>query len=243
MKVLAFNGSPKGEGGNTDLLLRPFLEGMREEGAEVELFYLNRLRIRPCNGRFTCWTKTPGRCVHDDDMTSLYPKLAEAEVWVLATPVYVDGMTGTLKVMLDRMIPLVQPYFELREGHCRHPLREGVKGGKVALVATCGFWEKDNFDPLLVHVRAMCRNVGREFAGALLRPHGGGLKLLLRLGLPLDELFGACREAGRRLVREGRIPEELERKVAEELMPLDQYVEAANATFRAALEEGEVPDL
>ncbi|MEM0358494.1 MAG: flavodoxin family protein [Candidatus Hadarchaeales archaeon] len=243
MKALAFNGSPRGEQGNTDLLLKPFLEGMREEGAEVELFYVNRLKIKPCNGRFTCWTKTPGRCVHEDDMTFLYPKLAEAEVWVFAFPIYVDGMPGPLKTMVDRLLPLLKPFFELREGHCRHPLREGVKGGKVVMVATCGFWEKDNFHPALEHVKAMCRNAGREFAGALLRPHGGGLRLLLKLGLPLDDLFEACREAGRRLVREGKIPEELQRKVERELMPLDQYVEAANATFQAALEEGVIPEL
>ncbi|MFG1691625.1 NAD(P)H-dependent oxidoreductase, partial [Gemmatimonadota bacterium] len=59
------------------------------------------------------------------------PKLREAEVWVLATPVFVDGISGPMKDLLDRFIPLIQPFVELRDGHCRHPLREGTERGKL----------------------------------------------------------------------------------------------------------------
>lgn len=43
---------------------------------------------------------------------------------------------------------------------------------KMVLVSNCGFWEMDNFDPLLVHLKALCRNAEAEFVGALLRLHG-----------------------------------------------------------------------
>jgi len=62
MKVLAFNGSPKMDKGNTALILNPFLQGMREAGAEVELFYTKRLDIGPCQEEFNCWLKTTGKC-------------------------------------------------------------------------------------------------------------------------------------------------------------------------------------
>ncbi|MDF1541398.1 MAG: hypothetical protein P1Q69_21040, partial [Candidatus Thorarchaeota archaeon] len=39
----------------------------------------------------------------------------------------------------------------LKDNHCRHPRRSGKTGGKVVLVSVCGFAEKDNFDPLVVH--------------------------------------------------------------------------------------------
>ena len=52
MKVLAFNCSPKMSKGNTALILDPFLDGMREEGATVELFFTRKLEIKPGSGEF-----------------------------------------------------------------------------------------------------------------------------------------------------------------------------------------------
>ena len=132
-------------------------------------------------------------------------KLARADIWVLAAPFYVDGITGPLKNLLDRIVPMAEPIFELRDGHCRHPGRKGTVGGKLVLVSNCGFWEMDNFDPLLVHMKAICKNVGREFAGALLRPHGPALKALLDQGTKVKDVLEAAREAGRQLIKEGRM--------------------------------------
>jgi multimeric flavodoxin WrbA len=134
MKVLAFNASPLMERGNTALLLEPFLEGMRQEGCEVELFFTCRLHVEPCLGERGCWTKTPGKCVQDDDVKMLLLKVRDAGIIVFATPVYVDGMPGNLKNLIDRLIPTVEPYFVVREGHCRHPPRQPHKHSKVVLV-------------------------------------------------------------------------------------------------------------
>ncbi|TET37233.1 MAG: flavodoxin family protein [Dehalococcoidia bacterium] len=236
MKVLAFNCSPKMGKGNTALILNPFLEGMREVGAEVELLYPKKLKINPCQGEFNCWLKTPGECWQKDDMQMLHPKLREADIWVFATPVYVDGGTGPMKNLMDRIIPLLQPFFELRDGHCHHPLREGTKSGKVVLVSNCGFWEMDNFDPLLVHMKAFCKNASREFAGALLRPHGGILKPMMEMGAPLNEIFEAAKEAGRQLAEEGKMSAESLKTISRELLPLEMYVQLANQGFQQALD-------
>jgi multimeric flavodoxin WrbA len=224
------------DNGNTALILNPFLEGMKEVGAEVELFYTRKLKINPCRGDFICWLKTPGECWQKDDMQMLYPKLREAEICVFGTPVYVDGISGPMKNLLDRMIPGVQPFFELRDGHCRHLLREGHKYGKVVLVSNCGFWEMDNFDPLLVHTKAFCRNGAMEFAGALLRPHGEALRPMMEMGISLDDVFEAAREAGRQLVKDGRMSAETLNIVSRELVPLEAYVQAANEMFQQALD-------
>ena len=61
MRVLAFNCSPKMDKGNTAMILTPFLDGMREAGATIEIFYTRKLKIRPCSGEFNCWFKTPGK--------------------------------------------------------------------------------------------------------------------------------------------------------------------------------------
>jgi len=235
MKVLALNSSPKMEKGGTALVLNPFLEGLEEAGAEVELLYVHKLRIEPCLGDFACWFKTPGRCHQEDDMAWVLPKLEAADLLVFATPVFVDGMTSTMKRLIERCLPLVQPFFEVREGHCRHPRRGGRKDQKAVLVSVCGFTELDNFEPLLAHMEAICKNFGVEFAGALLRPYAAAFPRLKRLGLPVDEIFKAAREAGGQLALEGRMREETLAEVSREVLPREEYLQGVNAYFQRML--------
>jgi len=211
--------------GNTALILGPFLEGMREVGAEVELFYTKKLDVNPCQGCFTCSLRTPGECFQKDDMQMLHPKLCEADIWVFASPVYVSGVTGPMKTLIDRiLIPLGKPALDLRNGHCHHPLRERIKHGKVVLVSNCGYWEMDNFNLLLAQIRALCWHAEREFAGALLRPHGPALKPMMERGVPVDDIFEAAKEAGRQLVEDGKMSPETLNIVSRELVPLEMYL-------------------
>jgi multimeric flavodoxin WrbA len=228
MKVLAINGSPHGEKGNTALILTQFLDGMKLAGAEVELFYTKKMKINPCLGEYNCWFKTPGVCSQKDDMQELVPKLMEADVLVFATPLYVDGMTGPMKNLLDRAIPIGDPVIEIRDGHCRHIGRKIVKEGKLVLVSNCGFWELDNFDPLVAHMKAVSSNLGRQFAGALLRPHGPALKAMMDRGMPVHDVLDAAREAGRQLVAAGRMKPDTLKIVSRELLPMEMYVNIAN---------------
>ena len=236
MKAIAINGSPKMDGGNTALVLNPFLEGMKEAGAEVEVLHTKRLNINPCQGDYICWLKTPGKCIQEDDMEMVLPKLAGADVWVFATPVYVDGMSGPMKNFIDRMFPLVEPFYVLRDNHCRHPRREGTKTGQVVLVSNCGLWEMDNFDPLLAHMKAMCKNFDREFAGALLRPHGTSIRRLIQGSFPINDIFNAAKDAGRQLVADGRMSPETLKTVSRELLPLETQMQGSNQFFQKMLD-------
>ncbi len=146
-------------------------------------------------------------------------------------------MPGPLKNLVDRAIRLLHPNFELLDGHSRHPLREGVKQGKLVLVATCGLWEMDNFEPLLVHIRAICRNTNREFAGALLRPHSHALKRMLKKGEPVTDVIDAARLAGRQLIQDGGMSSQALATVSRPLMPLDAFIETSNRKFQKILAE------
>jgi multimeric flavodoxin WrbA len=68
MRVLAINASPHMDKGNTAMILNPFLEGMKEAGSEVDLFYTSKLRVEPCHGDLSCWLVLPGECAVKDDM-------------------------------------------------------------------------------------------------------------------------------------------------------------------------------
>jgi multimeric flavodoxin WrbA len=222
--------------GNTALILNPFLEGMRQAGAEVEVLYTRKLKINPCLADLNCVFKTPGRCIQNDDMNGIYPMVRQADVWVFASPVYWDGLSAPLKGLLDRLVALGCPLFEIRDGHSRHPMSPDAKPGKVVLVSTCGFWEMDNFDPMLAHVQAISRNNGREFAGALLRPHGPTLAGMAKAGAPVGDIFDAAREAGRQLVQDGRMSPETLAAISRPLLPLESFVDGYNQRVGAMLQ-------
>jgi len=225
MDVIVINGSPRKERGHTGTFVSHFAEGMKDSGAQVEFIYPRDLEIGDCRGCFNCWTKTPGKCIQDDDMTDVLNKIANADIVVLATPVYVDGMTGLLKTLLDRSIPLLHGRFEIREDHCRHPPRSHVKLGKLVLLSVAGFTEMDNFDPLITHVKAICKNMSREYSGAILRPVAWVLSGAKEQGVELDDIYKAVKEAGSELISSGSMKDETLATIARECVPRDVVIQ------------------
>lgn len=231
MQVLIINGSPRKKRGATGGILKPFTKGMEKGGAQVQTIYTRDLEIGDCRGCFNCWLQTPGKCIQEDDMTQVLEMMATSDLLVLATPVYVDGMTGSMKTLLDRFIPLIHGRFVLREHHCRHPLRDGVKAGRVALVSVCGFTEMDNFDPLVKHVKALGKNMNREYVGAVLRPVAWSLTTAEQEGTNVEDIRGAISEAGFQLVTDGSMKEETLATVSREIFPREHVLKMMESYF------------
>ena len=161
-------------------------------------------------------------------MQILLAKLRESDVWVFATPVQIDGVSSSTKVIMERMLPLVEPIVEIRDNHCGYKLREGTKGGEIILISTCGNWEIDNFDPLISHMKAASLNIGKKFKNALLRPHASAIQPMLDSGMIPNDIFQAAKESGRQLVEEGKISKETLDAVSQPLMSRGSYIETYN---------------
>jgi len=108
-KLLILSGSPR-KGGNSDTLCDQFAKGAAEAGHMVEKIYVHDLNIGYCKACYSC--KDCRICVQEDDMAALLEKLVNAEVIVLATPVYFYSMDGQMKVMIDRTLPR---YMEIKK--------------------------------------------------------------------------------------------------------------------------------
>ena len=101
-RVLILSASPR-KGGNSDLLCDQFARGAEEAGHQVEKFQVQEKKIAPCLACYGC--RGTGACVQKDDMAAILDKMVEADVLVLATPVYFYSMDGQLKTLIDRTLP------------------------------------------------------------------------------------------------------------------------------------------
>ncbi len=109
MNVLIINGSPRKKG-STATIANTFGEAASEKGANVRTYILNEMRnIRGCQSCTKCWEK--GYCVVKDDFALALADHNWADIIVWATPVYMDDMSGILKLFSDRMFSNVKPEF------------------------------------------------------------------------------------------------------------------------------------
>lgn len=100
MKVLALNGSPR-IGGNTQVALEEMKKVFEAEGIEMEIIPIGNKDIRGCIACNRC--SQTGKCVFDDVVNELAPKLEAADGLVVASPVYYASANATLIACLDRL--------------------------------------------------------------------------------------------------------------------------------------------
>jgi len=238
MKVIVINGAPRMETGNTQAILNPFLVGMRQEGTEVDVAMLGRMQIARCLGCFTCYAVTPGECVHDDDMPALIERVRKADMMILATPVYIDGMTSLAKTFVDRLVPFVDPHFVKDEIGLIHPLRWNFPG-KMFLVSVCGYPGIYNFGPLLLHMERIARNFHSEFCGAVLRPAVFSILMGKKYPARVKEVMDALRTAGEELAKAGRVSRATLEAVSADICSSEDLMAMANAYWDKELQRAE----
>ena len=108
MNILVLNGSPR-PNGNTAAMVAAFVEGAGENGHNITVVPVCQKKIAGCLACEYCHTKGGGKCVQMDDMQEVYPVLTEAEMIVLASPIYYHSVTGQLQCAINRIYALDKP--------------------------------------------------------------------------------------------------------------------------------------
>lgn len=101
-KVLILSGSPR-KGGNSDLLCDRFAAGVSDAGHSVEKIRIAEKDVHPCIACYHC-RDNGGECVFRDDMAGILQKMIDADVLVLASPVYFYSVCAQLKSVIDRTV-------------------------------------------------------------------------------------------------------------------------------------------
>ena len=112
MKVIAIHGSPRTIRSTTRKLAGLVLEGAAEAGAETGMIDLCDFRVTPCTACEGC--SFTGICVYDDDVPAIVERMKEADGIVFASPVYIDNVSGQMKVFFDRLADAI--HYQLLDG-------------------------------------------------------------------------------------------------------------------------------
>ncbi len=211
-QALVVQGSPRGEGGVTELVSIPFVAGLKAEGVEVEVVHLKDKDIKPCDGDFTCWVQTPGRCHHDDDMADLQKKLVETDLVVLAAPLQFGSVPGLMKDFLDRCLPMWEPWAVAHPGGgtYRPPRAGALFGRRLLLLAVGSMPSEREFAPLIALAEELARLGDTPLVGRLIRPSADLLLLGQWLGRTSEQVQRALFAAGREVARRGAVSAETE---------------------------------
>jgi|AntAceMinimDraft_16_1070373.scaffolds.fasta_scaffold04395_6 multimeric flavodoxin WrbA len=229
--VFAVNGSPRLEKGNTNLLLSAFLDGMQSAGAVVDKVYSSQLAMKSCIGDFYCWNVVPGKCIHKDDMDMLYPRIKKAEILVLATPVYIP-LPGAFQIFLNRLYPLIGSFIHTRKGRTRTRFRSNVNIRQIILLATCGWWEIDNFITVERVIREFTEDVSVEYGGSVLRPHADFMRKKGKVTVQGNEVLQAAGLAGNEMIKSGRISPKILEKIAQPLISEEELRISLNQQYK-----------
>jgi hypothetical protein len=230
MKITAINGSPRGLNSTTNIMIEEFLSGAREAGAQTENIILCEKKIHDCLGCFSCWTKTPGKCVVKDDMSELFKKIMISDITVFASPVYVGGVTGIMKNFIDRLLlPATDPHIKMDgDGIVRH-VNQHVPPPGMVVISNCGFPSPDCFK----YFRSIFSFIDSQ----------GGLKLLTEIYLSEGPLLqvndpglstiiqnyrSLLRKAGGEMVKNQAVSTETQFELEKPLISYDLYIEMGN---------------
>jgi multimeric flavodoxin WrbA len=138
MKIVTLLGSPRSNGNSTAIALR-FTETAETLGAETKTYELNRLAYRGCQGCYACKTNLE-HCVLKDGLTEVLEAVKEADVVVMATPVYYGDVTSQLKGFLDRTFSYLVPDYYANPQPSRL-----VPGKRLVFVAVQGHPDETKF--------------------------------------------------------------------------------------------------
>ena len=150
MNILIISGSPR-KGGNTELLAEAFAKGAAAHH-HVEIVSVRDYKVNPCLGCDACF-KTNGVCAQKDDMTILYEKMSQADMLVIASPVYFYGISAQLKAVIDRF---------------HNPIRDTFHIKKIALLLVGAATLPELFDAILAEYNLCLNFFNIEDAGKVL---------------------------------------------------------------------------
>ena len=220
--------------GISEVLLNRFLKGSRTAGATIKVIYPSRMDIAPCRACYRCIIWTPGVCFQKDDMEQTIREMQEADLLLLAAPVYFDTMPSDMKRLFERLMPTLGPVFEFRDGRTYH-LTTGNKFSDVVTILLSGNPERESLASISATFRRIVKNMGGRLKGEFLFTSS---QMVIGHAERLRSQLNALEQAGREIVRNKDIPKELlETANREYITDFTADIEAKNQAFAEMMKQ------
>jgi len=100
--------------GNTEILAKAFVDGAKKYN-NVEIISVADYKVNPCIGCNACFSREGNACFQDDDMPRIYEILREADIIIIASPVYFYGISAQLKAIIDRLHTPLRNTFNVKK--------------------------------------------------------------------------------------------------------------------------------
>jgi len=251
MKITVINGSPKGKEGNTSIMVNAFLKGAQSAGAEILNIFLTEKEINHCRACHTCWFGTPGQCVIQDDMAEILSLGQGTDILVLATPLKYANISSMLKVFIERMIVLCNPYFAQDPMGNRHPKKTAAAEAKssfyrskLVMIASGALATRDHFQVISSWVKKLAFYNHTEVIDEIYAPQGNLLSTPEVALRPIIENYLQLLEtAGKEIVTKNKLAEETKKLLEQNFIPDDIYIKQVNNFFDSLLTKIEHPYL
>ena len=144
MNILILQSSPRANG-NTAWMAEEYKKAAEAAGHEVTLVNVSKKKIAGCLACEYCHTKGNGVCIQKDDMQELYPLMAEAEVLVLAAPIYYFTMNAQIQAPIQRMYCVNSPAKVKKMALLVSSYSPGVyDGAKAEYRDICNYWKVED---------------------------------------------------------------------------------------------------
>lgn len=100
--IFILSGSPR-RGGNCEILCEEFAKGAKTAGHQTEMISLSEHTVEFCIACDYC-RRNHGSCFKKDDMASILKKMMQADVIVMASPIYFYSVSAQIKALIDRTL-------------------------------------------------------------------------------------------------------------------------------------------
>ncbi|MEE3362310.1 MAG: NAD(P)H-dependent oxidoreductase [Anaerovoracaceae bacterium] len=229
--MILINGSPKQKKSLTLGIAEAFIEGAGARPAETIDLYSKE--IGACRGDMSCWFRTPGHCILQDDARAIYESIRSADVVVWSVPVYVFGFPSQMIRLMERVMPWVkQKLVDDESGRQTHPGLGGVGEPPRHILIMSGALADTEAD-----FKGAVYQFRRMFGEDSVAITCGESNLFFmekhpRIGALTSEYKETAMQAGCEFASSGEVSEETFAKLNGQMMPKDEYTDLINGRVR-----------